>query len=148
MTLSHHDLLAAAAISEAGHGGYSHLWRRGLSRRGFIGVAAGAAGAVALRPLLGTTAALAGGAAEPKPIPGGSVPPPVGPHAWLPQRGLEPSTIFDFDGTVALADIYGSGEARQGGHSFPANFNADMRFMSGRYVDLDGVTREGTFGFF
>jgi hypothetical protein len=139
--------VAAAAMSEAGNG-HSPLWRRGLSRRGFIGVAAGAAGAVALRPFLCPTAALAGGGAEPKPIPGGSVPPPVGAHVWLPQRGLEPSTIFDFDGTVALADIYGSGEARQGGHSFPANFNADMRFMTGRYIDLDGVTREGTLGFF
>jgi hypothetical protein len=146
MTLSHHDL-AAAAMSAAGNG-HSHFWRRGLSRRGFIGIAAGAAGAVALRPFLGPTAALAGGGAEPKPIPGGSVPPPAGAHVWLPQRGLEPSTIFDFDGTVALADIYGSGEARQSGHSFPVNYNADMRFMTGRYVDLDGVTREGTFGFF
>jgi hypothetical protein len=147
MTLNHHDLVATAAISAA-RNGHSHYWHPGLSRRGFIAVAAGAAGAVALRPLLGVTAVLAGDGAEPKPIPGGSVPPPVGPHVWLPQRGLEPSTIFDFDGTVALADIYGSGEARQGGLSFPANFNADMRFMTGRYVDLDGVTREGTFGFF
>jgi hypothetical protein len=146
MTLNHGDLLAASmAAAPNGHG---HLWRRALSRRGFIAVGAGAVGAVALRPLLWPTAALAGGGSEPRPIPGGSVPPPVGPHVWLPQRGNEPSTVFDFDGTVALADIWGSGEAHQHGVSFPANFNADMRFMTGRYVDLDGVTREGAFGFF
>jgi hypothetical protein len=147
MPLNHHDLLVAAAMSPARQG-HAHFGSRALSRRGFIAAGAGAAGALALLPLLGPTAALAGGGDEPNPIPGGSVPPPVGPRVWLPQRGLEPSTIFDFDGTVALADIYGSGEARQGGLSFPANFNADMRFMTGRYVGRDGVTREGSFGFF
>jgi hypothetical protein len=147
MTLKHSDLIALAAMPPAQYG-HAHFWSRALSRRAFIGVGAGAAGAVALLPLLPSPVAVAGGSPEPKPIPGGSVPPPVGPHAWLPQRGLEPSTIFDFDGTVAVADIFGSGEARQGSLSWPANFEADMRFMTGRYVGLDGVTREGTFGFF
>ena len=147
MPLNHHDLMAAAGMSPARQG-HSHLGSRALSRRGFIAVGAGAAGALSLLPFFGRTTALAGGGAEPKPIPGGSVPPPAGPRVWLPQPGLEPSTITDFDGKVALADIYGSGEARQGDLSFPANFNADMRFMTGRYVDLDGVTREGSFGFF
>lgn len=146
MTLNHPDLVAAAAMSPPRYG-HDHFWSRALSRRGFIAVGAGAAGAVALRPLF-PFVALAGGGPEPKPIPGGSIPPPAGPHVWLPQRGLEPSTIFDFDGTVALADVWGSGEAHQDALSFPANFNADMRFMTGTYVDLDGVTREGTFGFF
>lgn len=147
MPLSHHDLLSAAAISTARQS-HGHGWDRALSRRGFLAAGAGAVGAAALLPLLGSPAAFAGGGAEPKPIPGGSVPPPAGARVWLPQRGLEPSTIFDFDGTVALADIWGTGEARQSGHSFPVSFNADMRFMTGRYVGLDGVTREGSFGFF
>jgi hypothetical protein len=147
VTLNRHDLVAAAAMSTARHG-HDHFRRRALSRRGFIAVGAGAAAAVALRPLFPFKTALATGGPEPKPIPGGSVPPPIGPRVWLPQRGLEPSTVFDFDGTVALADVYGSGEVHQGGLSFPANFNADMRFMTGKYVDLDGVTQEGTFGFF
>ena len=146
MPLNHHDLMTAAMSSARLRP--IDLWGRALSRRGFIAAGVGAAGAVALMPLVGSNVALAGGGAEPKPIPGGSVPPPAGAHVWLPQRGLEPSTIFDFDGTVALADVWGSGEAHQGGHSFPAYFNADMRFMSGRYVGLDGVTREGSFGFF
>ena len=147
MPLSHHDLLAAAAMAPAQRG-HTHLWDRALSRRGFLAAGAGAVGAAALLPLLGSSAAFAGGGADPKPIPGGSVPPPAGGRVWLPQKGLEPSTIFDFDGTVALADIWGSGEARQNGHAFPVSFNADMRFMTGRYVGLDGVTREGSFGFF
>jgi hypothetical protein len=147
MPLTHRDLAAAAAISAERHG-HVHFRDRALSRRGFIAAGAGVAGAVALLPLLGPPSAFAGGGAEPSPIPGGSVPPPAGAHVWLPQRGLEPSTIFNFDGTVALADIYGSGEANQSGHSFPVNFNADMRFMTGRYVGLDGMTREGSFGFF
>ena len=145
MPLSHHDVQAAVAMSLA-RSGHTHFGSRALSRRGFIVAGTGAAGALALLPLLASTAALAGGSGEPKPVPGGFG--PAGPRVWLPQRGLEPSTIFDFDGTVALADIYGSGKARQGDLSFPANFNADMRFMTGRYLDLDGVTREGSFGFF
>ena len=144
MPVNHHDLMTAAMSSAR----TADIWSRALSRRGFIAAGAGVAGAVALMPLLGSSPALAGGGPEPKPIPGGSVPPPAGAHVWLPQRGLEPSTIFDFDGAVALADVWGSGEAQQGGHSFPAYFNADMRFMSGRYVGHDGVTREGSFGFF
>jgi hypothetical protein len=146
MPLNHHDLMTAAMSSARTR--HADLWSRALSRRGFIAAGAGVAGAVALMPLLGSNVALAGGNAEAKPIPGGSVPPPAGAHVWLPQRGLEPSTIFDFDGEVALADIYGTGEAHQSGHAFPAYFNADMRFMTGRYVGLDGVTREGSFGFF
>jgi hypothetical protein len=146
MPLSHHDLLAAAALAPAQ--GHAHFRNSALSRRGFLTAGAGAVGAAALLPLLGSPVAFAGGGAEPKPVPGGSVPPPAGGHVWLPQRGLEPSTIFDFDGTVALADIWGSGEGHQSGHAFPVHFNADMRFMTGRYVSLDGVTRQGTFGFF
>ena len=147
MPLNHHDLMTSAGMSPA-RPGHADLGSRALSRRTFLAVGAGAAGALSLLPFFGRTTALAGGTGEPKPIPGGSVPPPAGAHVWLPQRGLEPSTIFDFDGMVALADVYGSGEARQGDLTFPANFNADMRFMTGRYVGLDGVTREGSFGFF
>jgi hypothetical protein len=146
MPLKDLDALAFAAVPPARHG-HTHFWDRAVSRRGFIAAGAGAAGAVALWPMLGSTTALAGGSGEPKPVAGGSFG-PAGPRVWVPQRGLEPSTISDFDGMVGLVDMYGSGEAYQSGHTFPANFNADMRFMTGRYVDLDGVTREGSFGFF
>ena len=54
------------------------------------------------------------------------------------------STITDFDGIVGAADIQGTARDNQGGTYW---FDADMRFMKGRYVDLDGHKRAGVFGF-
>src|SRR5437899_2994897 len=141
MALLHPGNRAGAGMLASQYG-HDQFWNRALSRRGFIGVGASTAGALVATQLLRPTRVLAEGGPEPKPIPGGSVPPPMGPHAWLPRRGNEPSSIFDFDGTVALADIVGSGKGGQGGLSGPLNFDVDMRFMTGKYTALDGVTRE------
>jgi hypothetical protein len=84
---------------------------------------------------------------DPKEIPGTFMGIPGAPHVANPSPGNEPSTVFDFDGVIAITRIFGTGTA-QGGSPSTMSFDCDMRFMSGRYVGADGVTHEGTFGFF
>ena len=49
------------------------------------------------------------------------------------------STITDFDGVVAAAEIQGRPSGSDG---TSYTFDADMRFMKGRYVATDGRLRE------
>jgi hypothetical protein len=58
--------------------------------------------------------------------------------------GLEQSTITDFNGFVGSARIFGTGTGTPG-EAFP--FRADMRFMKGKFVGVDGRLHRGTFGF-
>jgi hypothetical protein len=56
----------------------------------------------------------------------------------------EPSQITDFNGFVALNRIRGLGS----GIGFPSlSFQADMGFMVGDYVAVDGKHYHATFGF-
>jgi hypothetical protein len=71
--------------------------------------------------------------------------PAPGPTTTAPTA--EMSTIFDFDGIVAGADVQGTGIGREAGISAPFVFDTDMRFMRGRYRGLDGRMYRGTFGF-
>ena len=71
-------------------------------------------------------------------------------HAPGPRRlrlhGLQvdPSSILDFDGTVALAYLLGT--ATDGdGRSY--RMISDMRVMRGDYIATDGTRKQGTFGF-
>lgn len=128
--------------------GHKHFWQRALSRRNFLGTAAGVAGGASLvfgqRPSSG---------AEPRPIPGGIQ--PLGPgtevfHVFLIGPGVEPSTITDFNGFVGATDIQGPWTVS--GPSAPTpipptTYDADMRFMIGEYIGADGRHHEGTFGF-
>ena len=59
----------------------------------------------------------------------------------------EPSAIGDFNGVVGAVELQGTGTGRQGGTSETLLFDADMRFMQGVYVGVDGHTHQGTFGF-
>lgn len=80
----------------------------------------------------------------PRPIPGG-----FGPlHFYPPDGQNEPNTITDFDGLIAFAHLNGMGTGTDSdGTRQQLSFDADMRFMSGRYVAVDGKTRKGAFGF-
>jgi hypothetical protein len=83
--------------------------------------------------------------ARPRPIPGGIQPGGPGTevfHVFLPGAG-DPSTITDFDGVVGIAEVQGVGT----GTNSQSHFDADIRFMRGRYVGLDGHRHQGTFGF-
>jgi hypothetical protein len=91
----------------------------------------------------------------PLPIPGGLIPNPFGGpdvHQQLagpadsttPVLGGEPSTITDFDGLVGVAHVQGAGADGQG-HALL--WDADLRFMQGRYRGVDGHLHHGTFAF-
>jgi hypothetical protein len=108
-------------------------------------------GAVTLGSLAGagmfSRSAFGASGADPRPIPGGFdenfdlVPANPLVHVLPPVQGLEMSTITDFNGVVAAAEIQGT--ANNGAF----NFDADMRFMQGLYVGTDGRLRQGSFGF-
>lgn len=128
----------------------------GLSRRQFLH---GAAGVTAFAATFGSSvASLSGAPSSPgiglvTPIPttfaiGGQqfhvqAPPFTGADS-------DPSTVFNFEGTVGLAFISGlcqrtdrrTGETR----TLPYAFN-DMRFMQGRFEGRDGHVRDATFAF-
>ena len=123
----------------------SRLSRRQVLRRG-----AAAAGAMATMRLVDPSAVLGFENAGPRPIPGGFDqnfnPVPHDPfiHVLPPSVGFEMSTITDFRGTIAAAEIQGRARGSDGTRY---TFDCDMRFMRGTYVALDGRVREGSFGF-
>jgi len=81
--------------------------------------------------------------AEPVPIPSGAFAP--GPRS-LRLMGLhvEPGTISNFKGVVALAYLKGSATDATG-HRY--DLENDMRVMSGDYVSADGSSHRGAFAF-
>jgi hypothetical protein len=119
-----------------------------MSRRRFVGItAAGVAGLELLR----VPSAFGSSTAAPKPIPGGFTLPDFTPvpagadvHVLPPAIGFEMSTITDFNGVVAAADIQG---AATGSDGSTFGFDTDMRFMDGEFVGEDGRLHHGTFGF-
>ena len=142
--------------SNSGHHyvGHSHFWERAnLSRRHFLGAAAGATGIVLGSGLWMPGQALAwGNGAAPRPIPGGIQ--PFGPgtevfHVFLAGRGAEPSTITDFHGFIGIADTQGTGTGTdtRTGATTTLLFDNDTRFMQGVYIGVDGKKHRGTFGF-
>lgn len=140
--------------------GHAHFWERAVSRRTMLLGTAAAAGVVVggriLPPRLATVAGAAS-AADPRPIPGGiMVLDGRRYHAYGPGRVdpldktspiNEPSTITDFDGVVAITQTVGDGTSVERGVEVPVTFDADMRFMAGRFVGSDGDIHQGAFGF-
>ena len=125
-----------------------------VSRSRFLAGGAAFLGAVAFDALHGGLPAVAAGGADPRPVPGGFVfddqgnftfvtHDPVG-HTFFPVVGLDMSTITDFRGVVAGAEVQGHAEGSDGSQFW---FDADMRFMSGEYIGVDGKRRDRTFEF-
>jgi hypothetical protein len=125
------------------------LHRPSLSRRQFVGATAGLA--------LGAGAATAYGQGNPHtnpaptPIPGGVSPFgifihhfPVGPTGTPLPNITDPSQITDFNGFVALNRVQGIGTGT--GLASPT-FQADMGFMVGEYIAVDGKHYNESFGF-
>ena len=129
----------------------SHFARHGLSRRAFVGGAAAAAagaslGSGLLWPTAGSATALSSRA--PKPTPATTTVNGVDFHFVSFGPGVDPSSITDFKGFVGVADVRGTGTARNpDGSTETLLFDTDMRFMQGTYVGLDGAVHEATFGF-
>ena len=121
----------------------------GLSRRRLIQGGAGLLGASALGSVGVERASAAKPNWEPKPIPGGFAEDfslvPVDPfiHVLPPSVGFEMSTITDFKGVVGAAEIRGT--ASGGGVAY--DFDADMRFMKGRYITVGGRLHNAAFAF-
>ncbi len=146
------------ALNPPGYQGHAHFWQHVLSRRQLARSAAGGAALTATAGLWlpGLAAAASPVGAAPKPIPGGTdvapllgLPMPKIFHFFFPAFGQEISTITDFVGFVAAAEIQGKGTATNTLTHATSTlyYDADMRFMDGTYVGVDGHTRQGTFGF-
>ena len=101
-------------------------------------------GALAIAGLLAlATAAGAFDGVMPVPIPG-HIFAPGPPSLGLRGVQIDPSSVGNFDGTVALA--YLKGRATGGdGHRF--TMLNDMRIMKGTYLAADGSSHFGTFAF-
>lgn len=137
-----------------------------FDRRRFVFSSAGALTAAGLGTLGWPAETWADGRPlpAPKPIPGvtdlsgfGLVPPydfihifapgPEGivlPFTQVPLEGLntEPSAITDFHGATAIAYMVGEATGSDGN---TYNLETDIRAMAGRFVAVDGTTREGSF---
>lgn len=120
------------------------LTRRRLIQGGVGLLGASAWGGVGVKP-----AAAAKPKWEPRPIPGGFsadfIPVAVEPliHVLPPSVGFEMSTITDFKGVIGAAEIRGT--ATGGNVSY--DFDTDMRFMKGQYIEVDGQLRSAAFAF-
>jgi hypothetical protein len=134
------------------HAGHPHFWDRALSRRQFVQAAAGAtaAGVVLSSDLLAPSPPVLaddqGTTVPPNPIPFGD----SGTHHFLPGRGKEVTTITDFVGFVGVAQLTGTGTGSNTstGATTPLNWSIDNRFITGKYVGVDGQEHTGTFGVF
>ena len=123
-----------------------------LSRRQVLVRGAAVAGGLAGFGLLEPALALARGHGTPNPIPGGLdesfAPVPSDPfiHVLAPGLGpqLEMATITDFNGVIGATEIRGTALGSDGS---TWDFDTDMRFMQGTYVDRSGQERKGSFGF-
>ena len=119
-----------------------------LSRRDLLGRTAGmVVGASFGLPALAAAKPEPG---VPNPIPGGFdaefnlVPSDPLIHVGIPAPGFEMATITDFNGIVGAAEIRGNASDSDGKLY---SFDADMRFMRGRYIATDGRLRDGAFAF-
>jgi hypothetical protein len=120
--------------------------RRQILRRGAV-----AFGGMAGLGLLDPTPVFGSATPAPRPIPGGLslstfefVPSGADFHFLPPGIGFEMSTITDFKGIVGGSETRGTATGSDG---TIYSFDADMRFMQGLYVGLDGRPHYGSFGF-
>ena len=138
--------------------GLGDLGLRAISRRLFIGSAAGAAGVMALGSRLGMSAAVASEPGIPTPIPHVTPGPfgqslhfffPGSADSTSPNVGHDPSVINNFNGFVGNADLNltGTGTNTTTSKAGRYAFHTDMRFMKGEFVGADGENHHGAFAF-
>jgi hypothetical protein len=150
------------AIWEARAGGrqvgHAHFWDRALSRRQVLGSAAGVAGVALGLPAI-AAATQPKKVAMPRPIPGGTQidglgffhfnfptsPNPAGARDTIDSTRGDPSTITDFNGFIGVGEWGGGTGKDQNGTTL--YWTADLRFMDGEYIGLDGRHHEGAFVF-
>jgi hypothetical protein len=148
MNLSEEALKMLAASSIANHAhAHDHFWERALSRRDFLAAAGLAGGAVITSSVW--MPVLAHGAPTPVPIPYGTMVGGTLFHFQGTKPNLDESSIYNFKGTVGVANISGPGAGVHNGQPLASNaqFGSDNRFMKGVYIGADGKRHHGTFGF-
>ena len=130
-----------------GRGDHRHFWERALSRRQFLAASAAATGGAVTAPLWVPTLVEAS-SIDPKPIPE-TIFPSTPFHIQLPVPGNELSAISDFNGVLGVAAVSGAGTGTNTntGATTRLVFDADMRFMQGQYIGVDGQNHEGSFVF-
>ncbi len=127
-------------------------------RRSFLAAGLGLAGTAGAARLGGL--ALAAGPKEKKPR-GDVMAPPVGgspepsaipwldkngSHNQMPAPGMEPSSIFHFQGRIARANAFeGTGKDGAGNELPWGAVSTDFSFMDGTYWPTDRIERRGTF---
>ena len=130
------------------HRGHTHV-TRAMSRRHFLGTAAGAAGLLLSSSFL--SPARAADRADPRPIPGGFSDFGHFYHQRYPNENTahteDPSTITDFIGHIGLAYVEGMGTHtdKMTGVVSHLPYRVDLRFMKGVYVGQDGKKHYGAF---
>lgn len=136
-----------------------NLWQMPFTRRRFMGtVAAGTGVAVGSGlglgaipvPAIAPGTALAGGSADPRPLPGGVMTPfGVFIHFFPAATGNDPSEMWDFNGRVAKTRVLGEGTGTNTvtGEDFRMLYALDMGVMQGLYVGQDDRRHRGTFAF-
>lgn len=133
--------------------GHAHFWERAVSRGVFIKATAGVTGAVLGADLWmpRLVHATPSRSVLPRPIPGGNQ--FLGPgtelfHVFDPAPGDELSAITDFRGFIAAAHMCRPTLVTNASGTVTQYVDADMRFMQGHYIGVDGHPHHGTFGFF
>jgi len=133
------------------HAGHLHPLQHSLRRRNLIRGAMATAGLAVSSGLWSPTLALAredrNGAGRPRPIP--QTLPGTPCHVLLDPNN-ENATITDFSGVIGVAHIQGTGTQVNTVTNVTTSgllYDADMRFMQGKYVGVDGEVHRGTFGF-
>jgi hypothetical protein len=130
------------------HRGHTHV-SMAMSRRQFLGTAAGAAGLLLASSFLPPARATV--RADPMPIPGGFSEFGHFYHQLYPNRDTadteDPSTITDFNGHIGLAYVTGMGTHtdKMTGMESRLPYRVDLRFMKGVYVGQDGRRHRGAF---
>ena len=140
------SVIPSATRSAPGH----HATHRLVSRRAFMGGAAGLTATALGASMLRAPAAWAKSASLAVPKPTTSVVSLGGQdfHLSFFGHGVDPSSITDFNGFVGVADVQGTGTGTNAdGFQEPLLFDTDMRFMDGQFVGVDGKVHQGVFGF-
>src|SRR5262249_17381371 len=119
----------------------------------FLRTVGGLSGGVIGAELMFPQWAPAAGHADPKPLPGGTTA-VFGTeqffiHSFPPVSENEPSEITDFVGDVSKCRIFGTGTGTntETGVQMSLLHRADLGFMKGRYIGVDGKEHHGTFNF-
>lgn len=59
-----------------------------------------------------------------------------------------PSTMWDFKGLVAMAEVEGVSHPANNSDGVARTWAVDFRYMDGMFIDREGNRQRGTFGFF